>query len=108
MHGRAFLIPARSNSRAGAEPYWRDAVVGPYYALFLECRDALVRWGRPMPPKNTVHHSVRSEFLFAGDGDLKSIGSTLGRLGTARNEAHYNLQPSLRFASSAHAQDMIK
>ena len=52
--------------------------------------------------------TVRLDFAYAGDQDLKAIGDALDRLVRARNEAHYELQPSPRFASSVHAQQMIQ
>ncbi len=108
MQGRAFLQPARSNVSGGAEPFWREAVVGAYYALFLECRDALARWTNVRHPKQNVHGSVRLAFVFAKHPDLKTIGYALEKLCAFRNEAHYDIQPSPNFSSPKHAQKIIQ
>ncbi len=108
MQGREFLQSARSNVRGGSEPFWREAVVGAYYALFLECREALARWRHPIPPKQNVHYSVRGAFVFAKDPNLKAIGYALEWLSNARNKAHYDIRPSFNFTSVKHAERTIK
>lgn len=41
MRGREFLETADRLASMTAEPDWRSAMSRAYYALFLECRDAL-------------------------------------------------------------------
>jgi hypothetical protein len=42
MAGRNFLDVARAVVSGQAEYYWRAGAIHAYYALFLECRDALL------------------------------------------------------------------
>ncbi len=77
MAGRDFLDPAR-DSASGATPHHRrSAVVDAYYALMLECRDTLFRWGRSLPRRDNVHAWVRLRFLYATDADLRTSGSPI-------------------------------
>ncbi len=108
MRGRAFLALARDLASGRTEAHWRGAAIHAYYALFLECRDALTRWHQPTPPRQSVHSYVRLRFTRAGDRDLKAIGDALDALGQLRNTASYDLNPVPDFASSAVARAMTQ
>jgi hypothetical protein len=103
MRGRDFLVPASELAAGHTEAHWRGAFVHAYYALLLECRDALARWGRALPPHQNVHSHVRLCFVRAKDADLKRIGLRLEDLVKARNAASYNLLPLPLFASDLKA-----
>jgi hypothetical protein len=107
MQGRAFLDIARELVSGGTEAHWRATVVQAYYALFLECRDALIRWGVAIPPRQNVHSAVRLRFIFAGDPDLKQIGYALDKWCRNRNDASYDLAVLLDFTSDRLARDAV-
>ena len=98
---------ARDVAVGRTEFHWRAAGIHAYYALFLECRDALFRWGFVMPRRDNVHSWIRLRFIYATDGDLKIVGGFLEQLVNLRNLASYHLQ-SHAFASAAVAQDAIQ
>jgi hypothetical protein len=83
-------------------------VIHAYYALFLECRDALTRWGIPLPPRQNAHSAVRLRFLYAADVDLKSISDSLDTWVQRRNRASYDLGALLDFASDALARRALQ
>ena len=104
MRGRAFLDVARALASGTTESHWRATVIHSYYALMLECRDALARWGISLPPHQNVHSAVRLRLVFAADPDLKQIGLTLEDWGQHRNQASYNLAPLPKFTTNKLAQ----
>jgi hypothetical protein len=108
MRGRDFLDLARGLAAGPTEPYWRTAAVQAYYALFLECRDALSRWGFPPPPRQNVHAYVRLRFTYASFPDLKILGRSLDHLVNLRNPASYDLRPLSRFQSPQAAQQAVQ
>ncbi len=108
MQGRAFLDLARRVINGNTEADWRGAAIHAYYALLLECRDALKRWGFSLPPHQQIHAYVRLRFTYAGDPDLKRIGYVLDELVQLRNRASYDLQSLAAFASSAQADQTIQ
>ncbi len=103
MRGRDFLGVARSLLSSSVEAHRRAVVIHSYYALMLECRDALLRWGVILPPRHNVHSEVRLKFAYSGDADLKALGDALDALGRNRNVASYNLSLSGRFSSNVHS-----
>ncbi len=107
MQGRAFLDVARDMAADTTEARWRTAAGRAYYALMLEGREALQRWGFPTPPRQNVHTFVRLRFRYAADPDLQAIGDALDRLARWRNQADYNLVPSALFASATIAVQAV-
>jgi hypothetical protein len=109
MQGREFLELARELLSTGTHPrHWRAVIIAAYYALLLECRDTMTRWGLPPLARQQVHAQVRLRLVFATNPDLKTIGDKLERLGRNRNRANYDLQPHPMFASSADARSGVQ
>jgi hypothetical protein len=108
MQGRDFLGVAVALSAGGAEAHWRSAVGRAYYALILERRAALLRWGFKIPPRDNMHTFVRLRFLYAAEQNLKTLGRALDRWVTIRNLADYDLSKQARFSSPAICQQAIK
>jgi hypothetical protein len=107
MDGRAFLDVARELVQGPSEAHWRAAASRAYYALMLEGRTALERWGFSLPPQHQIHAFVRLRFLYAPDSDLKDVGYALERLGSLRNRADYHLTAPAHFASKSHAAQAV-
>jgi hypothetical protein len=108
MRGRDFLDTARLLVAGATEPFWRSGTVDAYYALLLECRDTLRRWGFQVPRGPGVHAHVRLQLIYAGDPDLKRIGRVLEQLVVLRNLASYDLTPVWQFASPAQGQAALQ
>jgi hypothetical protein len=108
MQGRQFLDLARQYLSGGTEVHWRGAVGRTYYALRLECWDALFHWGFQLPPRDNVHTFVRLRLTFAADADLKLIGMTLDKLCQLRNRADYELSSLAAFSSDAVATNAVQ
>jgi hypothetical protein len=104
MQGRAFLLVARDDVLGLTEAHWRTAAGRAYYALFLEARDALQRWGIPPTPHQSEHWFVRLRFYIRANADLKPIGLALDGLSRLRNEADYRLAVPGRFVNNVEAQ----
>jgi hypothetical protein len=108
MQGKEFLVLAREIFAGATERHWRGAAGRAYYALMLEGRDALFRWGFALPPRDNVHSFVRLRFSFPADPDLKKIGDALQDLSRLRNRADYDLSPGIFFASPLWTQRAIQ
>src|SRR6185312_10837152 len=107
MQGRAFLEVAREVVVGSTEAHWRATVIHAYYALVLECRDALNRRGVRIAPHQPIHSAVRLRFVFATDRDLQRLGRALETWCPHRNHASYDLRPLPKFASDGLAQNAI-
>ena len=107
MQGRAFLDLARDLLRGRTEADWRGAVIHAYYAVFLEGRDALVRWTRPLSPRD-AHRQVRLTFAYASDGDVQKIGDALDFLSPARAHASYYMNPRNVFLNDGRARGLVQ
>jgi hypothetical protein len=108
MPGREFLELALELLASGTLPrHWRAVHIHAYYALLLECRDAMARWGLPPLTRHNVHGQVRLRLTFAFDPDLKEIGRKLEKLAMDRNAASYDLQSLPRFATAVAARDAV-
>ena len=108
MQGRAYLDLARELLLGGTEAHRRGAVGRAYYALFLECRDALFRWKFKIPPRDNVHAFVRLRFTYAQNKDLKKIGRVLDDLVIARNRADNDLSALSFFASDTYPKQAVQ
>jgi hypothetical protein len=105
MQGREFLQVAQELLASGTQArHWRAVIIHAYYALLLECREAMARWGLPPLPRQQVHAQVRLRLVYASDPDLKSLGNNLEELGKHRNLANYDLRPLPFFASPSVAR----
>ena len=109
MDGRAFLDVAQRLAQGVTEADWRTSAGRAYYALMLEGRATLGRWGFLLPPREQVHKFVRLRFLYAPDPDLKQVGQRLEQLGLLRNRGDYQLdKPGLFATASGAAQAVLK
>jgi hypothetical protein len=99
MDGRAFLAVARWLVTENDEAWLRTSAGRAYYALFLEARDALSRWGFGPIPEFQVHSSVRQFFERKGMSDLNLIAIRLRELQLLRNGADYHNDELRSFAS---------
>ncbi len=78
MPGRECLELARELLALGTlPPHWRAVVIHVYYALFLECRDAMSRWRLPPLARLNVHAQVRLRETRSTSPDLCNIGNEL-------------------------------
>jgi hypothetical protein len=102
MRGREFLDTAERLSVMTAEADWRSAMSRAYYALLLECRDALNRWGFAIPPRAS-HRDVYHHLQFPKNSDLNQIARTFQGLSGKRNRADYDLSPHPLFSKATDA-----
>ena len=108
MDGRAFLQLARELVRGRTEAHWRAAAGRAYYALMLECRSALQRWGFTVPGGPGTHGFVRLRYNAAGLPDLRTISYTLEDLVRLRNFADYEIPHSRAFTNDQIARNVIQ
>lgn len=108
MQGREFLGPARTLANQPSEAYWRGAAIHAYYAIFLECREALARWNRLPAGRQNIHPAVRLKFTYTTNPDLRKIAVVLESLIILRNLGSYNLGFVFKFTSPGAAQNAIQ
>ena len=106
MKPRLFLDAAKRQMAVSREENRRTAAGRAYYALLLECRDVLTRWGFVAPRSETVHRFVRLHFYTATIPDLVSIGTHLGIISQWRTKADYEMTSPL-FAADKVAFEAI-
>jgi hypothetical protein len=107
MIGRDFLPIGRELLQGGTEAHRRAAAGRAYYALFLEARDALQRWGIAIPRRDPIHAAVRMRFTFVADPLARSVGEALEQLVQLRNQADYILATPGLFGDDHEAQQSL-
>src|SRR5262245_46164922 len=95
MNDREFLNVACAAIADPDEEWQRTAAGRTYFALFLECRDALEGWGFAETSIHQEHAAVRNRLYAAMHADLKQLGRLLVRLHTLRVHADYDLATPL-------------
>jgi hypothetical protein len=90
MDGRQFLGIARALLQENDEESWRTAANRAYYGVFIECRDALLRWGVKSIPVYQPHARVKLLFAQPSLTDLYSISQALESLYKMRCRADYD------------------
>jgi hypothetical protein len=109
MRGRAFLEVAKRLAQGTSEADWRTAAGRAYYALLLEGRSSLQRWGFSPPGRDPMHAFVRLRLIYATDRDLKGIGHHLEQLARLRNHADYQTEaPGRWFGSGVEAVQAVQ
>ena len=108
MPGRGFLLPSQDDLQGSTEFHWRSAAVNAYYAIFLECRHHLLKWGFQVPSRDSIHSGVRLRFTFANDRDMKAIGDVLDELVRLRNRASYDMKTQVEFNSTNRSAKAIQ
>src|SRR4051794_22890522 len=106
MNGRSFLDIARELVLGVTSWPWRTAPGRAYYALFLEVRAAMQRWGFVPLKSENAHAYFRLRLVDATDPDAKNAGLHLERLLDRRLKADYDLRSPL-FGTDAVAQHCI-
>ena len=106
MRGRVFLDTARTLLQYDVEDCLRGSAGRAYYALFLEARDLLARWGI-QSPNYQAHLFVRTRFQFSGSPELKQIGDDLYLLSRLRILADYETWHSGPFYDDSESADAI-
>jgi hypothetical protein len=101
MDGRTFLDIARELLAGTTEAHWRSASGRSYYAVLLEAKAALDRWGIVLPRRDPLHAAIRLRFAYATDADLRLVGKALDDLVRLRNKADYDLASPGPFVNSS-------
>jgi hypothetical protein len=83
-------------------------VIHAYYAIFLECRDALTRWQLLLPRQSNIHHAVRLKFQRSSDTEIQRLGDILYARCRLRNIASYDLRGRQEFTNDTAAQETIQ
>jgi hypothetical protein len=107
MDGRAFLSLAQELIQGATEAHWRAAAGRAYYALMLECRTALQRWGFTVPGGPGTHGFIKLRYLSANLADLKAISYELEKLLRLRNFADYEVPHSPSFLNNGKARHAL-
>ena len=104
MRGRDFIDTAVRLSTGNTEADYRTAISRAYYGLFIECRDALLRWGFVFAPRNS-HREVQRHLTFPKNTDVNDIGDLLTFLSARRNSSDYDTTNPRHPQTSAAAAD---
>ena len=72
MRGRDFLQSSARLAIMGAEADWRTSIGRSYYAIYLECREALRRWGFMIATRSS-HRDVSQRLSFPRNADLNLL-----------------------------------
>jgi hypothetical protein len=104
--GRDFLDTADRLSKLSAESDWRSAASRSYYAVYLECREALIQWGFSFPIRAS-HLEVSRRFAFPKNNDLNQIAALFQNLSSLRNKADYDLGSSGSFATPSQSTNSV-
>ena len=105
MDETGFLDVADDLSTGAREADWRSATSRAYYAAFHKARWLLWQSGFAVPQGEQAHAYLWLRLSNADQPDVKSAGSDLGRLRSARNRADYDMNvPVDQAAAFDHVQ----
>jgi uncharacterized protein (UPF0332 family) len=107
MQGREYLAVAKHLVTRSTEQDWRAAAGRAYYALFLESRDVLRKWGYSPRGREELHSYVRLRYVYCSDSDFKRVGRRLEELVQLRNEADYQIDRPGSFATPKDTRQAI-
>jgi len=107
MKTRSFLDLAKRLVIIPHEANWRCATGRAYYALVLESRDALARWGFRFLKSDSIHFFTRPRFSNTSIQSLRLIGSALDQLSRLRGIADYEMN-AVEFANDGRAREAVK
>lgn len=107
MLGREFLDTADRLLTLQAESDWRSAASRSYYAVYLECREALYRWGFHFAARSS-HLEVSRRFSFPKNQELNQIAGLLQHTSSLRNKADYDLSSNSPFLSASESRISVQ